>query len=49
VNSYRTEKEITIVCENAGVLDSFITDFNEAAGTSIATLTSNDDDDDTEG
>jgi len=35
---YRTEKEITIVAEDATELNKFITAFNAAAGTSIATL-----------
>ena len=38
VNSYRTEKEITIVAEDKAELNKFITAFNTAAGTSIATL-----------
>lgn len=42
VNSYRTEKEITIVApataDGKTALNSFITAFNTAAGTSIATL-----------
>ena len=42
VNSYRTEKEITIVApatdDGKTALNSFITAFNTAAGTSISTL-----------
>jgi len=38
VNSYRTEKEITIVSDSAEELNKFITDFNTATGLQIATL-----------
>ena len=38
VNSYRSEKDITIVAENSSVLNSLIGAINTAAGTSIATL-----------
>lgn len=38
VNSYRTEKEIHIVCEDKAELNDFITAFNTATGLSIATL-----------
>ena len=38
VNSYRTEKEITIVAEDASVLNSLIGAINAATGLEIATL-----------
>jgi hypothetical protein len=38
VNSYRTEKEITIVAEDVSVLNDIIAAINSAAGLSIATL-----------
>lgn len=38
VNSYRTEKEITIVSENASVLNDLIAEINSVTGLSIATL-----------
>lgn len=38
VNSYRTEKEITIVAEDKAELNKFITAFNTATGLSVATL-----------
>ena len=38
VNSYRTEKEITIVSDSAEELNKFITAFNTATGLQIATL-----------
>ena len=38
VNSYRSEKDITIVAEDATVLNSLITKINTEAGTNIATL-----------
>ena len=38
VNSYRTEKEITIVSDNVSVLNSIIGEINTVTGLSIATL-----------
>ena len=38
VNSYRTEKEITIVSEDEGALNSFITELNSKTGLQIETL-----------
>lgn len=38
VNSYRTEKDLTIVAEDAGVLNNVIGAINTAAGTNFATL-----------
>jgi hypothetical protein len=38
VNSYRSEKDITIVADDASVLNSLIGAINTAAGTSIATI-----------
>jgi hypothetical protein len=40
VNSYRSEKDITIVADDAAKLDSFIGAVNTAAGLSIATTAS---------
>lgn len=39
VNSYKSEKEITVVSADAAVINSIITAINTAAGTSVATLT----------
>lgn len=39
VNSYRSEKDITIVAEDASVINSIITAINSGAGLSINTLT----------
>lgn len=39
VNSYKSEKEITIVSADAAVINSIITAINTAAGLSVATLT----------
>ena len=38
VNSYRSEKEITIVCDDATKLNSLITAINSAAGLNIQTI-----------
>lgn len=38
VNSYRSEKDITIVAEDASVLNSLISKINTEAGTNIATI-----------
>ena len=38
VNSYRSEKDITIVAEDASVLNSLITEINSQAGLNIATI-----------
>jgi hypothetical protein len=38
VNSYRSEKDITIVAEDATVLNALINAINTAAGTNIATI-----------
>jgi hypothetical protein len=38
VNSYRSEKDITIVAEDAAVLNALINAINTAAGTNIATI-----------
>jgi hypothetical protein len=38
VNSYRSEKDITIVSDNKAVINSLIGAINSAAGLNIATL-----------
>lgn len=38
VNSYRTEKDITIVAEQASVINSLVTAINDAAGLEIAAI-----------